>query len=285
MQPTLPDAHCHLDEIDDPLGAIRAARDAGVGPLLVIGMDIPSSTRTLAVVEQARAAGLGDMLVTGVGIHPSHVPGWDDERLEREFAFVYENLPRVDCLGEVGLDYKDAVDELQRRRQHDVLDRQLHLAAALRRPVSFHSRRAERPSVSRAAEFTAATGLGINLHWFTHSEKMAKKCGEAGVYISVGPAILWRPEQAKVAALIHPDFLLTETDCPVPFNDESARPAWVARVGARLAELRGESLDALTERLTRNFRRYLAQGTSGMTGTTGEARGTAAADVAGEPPA
>ena len=142
----------------------------------------------------------------------------DDERLERECAFVEENLPRVDCLGEVGLDYKDAVDEPQRRRQHDVLDRQLHLAAALRRPVSFHSRRAERPSVSRAAEFTAATGLGINLHWFTHSEKMAKKCGEAGVYISVGPAILWRPEQAKVADLIHPDFLLTETDCPVPFG-------------------------------------------------------------------
>lgn len=282
MKPALPDAHCHLDEIDDPLGAIRAARDAGVGPLLVIGMDIPSSRRTLAVVEQARAAGLGGMLVTGVGIHPSYVPEWDDDRLEREFRFVYDHLPQVDCLGEVGLDYKDALDELQRRRQHEVLDRQLHLAAALRRPVSFHSRRAERPSVSRAAEFTAATGLGINLHWFTHSEKMARKCGEAGVYISVGPAILWRPEQAKVAAMIHPDFLLTETDCPVPFNDESARPAWVARVGARLAELRGESLEALAERLTRNFNRYLGQGTTGMPGDAG---GTGAADVAAEPPA
>lgn len=260
MTPAVPDAHCHIDEIDDPLGAIRAAGQAGVGPLLVIGMDIASSRRTLDIVAQARQAGLGGQLVTGVGIHPSLVPEWDDARLEAEFQFVYEWLPVVDCLGEVGLDYKDAVDEEQRRRQHDVLERQLHLAAALRRPVSFHSRRAERPSVAKAAEFTAATGLGINLHWFTHSEKMARKCGEAGVYISVGPAILWRPEQAKVAAMIHPDFLLTETDCPVPFNDESARPAWAARVAEKLAELRGEPLDALTERLTRNFQRYLGRG-------------------------
>lgn len=262
MMDLIPDAHCHIDEIDDPLGAIRDARVAGVGPLLTVGMDETSSRRTLQLAAECREAGFGDMIVTGVGIHPSHVPEWDDARLEAEFRFVYTQLPEADCLGEVGLDYKDAVDELQRKRQHDVLERQLHLAAALKRPVSFHCRRAERPSVARAIEFTAATGVGINLHWFTHSEKMARKCGEAGVYISVGPAILWREEQARVAALIHADFLLTETDCPVPFNDESARPAWAARVAERLAELRGEPVDELCARLARNFRRYLGRGDS-----------------------
>ena len=248
----IPDAHCHLDEIDDPIGAVHAARAAGVGPILAIGMDRISSRKTLELAPQ-----LVGLIHTGVGIHPSYVPEWDDERLELEFAYVRDTLASVDCLGEVGLDYKDAVAPEQRARQQMILDRQLDLAADLRRPVSFHSRRAERPSVARATEFARSTGLGINLHWFTHSEKMARKCGEAGVYISCGPAILWREEQARVASLIHEDFLLTETDCPVPFNDESARPAWAARVAARLAELRGESPTDLTARLARNFRRYM----------------------------
>lgn len=253
---SVPDAHCHLDTLDDPLAEVRAARAAGVGPLLAVGMDETSSRRTSAIAAACRAAGLGEALVTGVGIHPSYVPEWDDPRLEREFAVVYELLPGAGCLGEVGLDYKDAVDERGRARQGEILDRQLHLAAALRKPVSFHCRRAERPSMARAEAFVRDTGLGVNLHWFTHSEKLALRAGEAGIYISVGPAILWRPEQARVATLIHGDFLLTETDCPVVFNDAPARPAWAARVAQALATLRGEPLPELAARLARNFLRY-----------------------------
>lgn len=248
----IPDAHCHLDEIDDPAGAVRAALEAGVSPLLAMGMDRVSSERTRELKRE-----LGPLILTGIGIHPSYVPEWDDVRLEAEFAYVKEHLAEVDCLGEVGLDYKDAKDPVDRTRQHDILGRQLELAATLRKPVSFHCRRAERPSVAKAIEFTASTGLGINLHWFTHSEKLARKCGEAGVYISVGPAILWREEQAKVAAVIHPDFLLTETDCPVPFNDESARPAWAARVARHLAEVRGEDHAQMCARIAANFKRYM----------------------------
>jgi TatD DNase family protein len=248
----VPDAHCHLDEIEDPAGAVHAAREAGVGPILALGMDRSSSEKTLILKGQ-----LGDLLRVGIGIHPSLVPEWDDARLEIEFQYVSENLALTECLGEVGLDYKDATLEHQRKRQHDVLDRQLELAAELRKPVSFHCRRAERPTVACAIEFARRTGLGINLHWFTHSEKLARKCGEAGVYISVGPAILWRDDQARVAAMIHPDFLLTETDCPVPFNDQSARPAWAARVARKLAELRGEEYEPLCQRLKANFERYL----------------------------
>jgi TatD DNase family protein len=252
----VPDAHCHLDELDDPVRVVREAREAGVGPLLLIGMDEASSRRTLDIARSLEPG----QVCTAVGIHPSYVPEWDDERLEREFAYVRETLASVDCLGEVGLDYKDARTPEQRARQQAILDRQLELAARHRKPVSFHSRRAERPSVARAAEFVRETGLGINLHWFTHSEKMARKCAEAGVYISCGPAILWREEQARVASLIDGDLLLTETDCPVPFNEESARPAWAARVAERLAGLRGEPLPDLAARLARNFRRYLGVG-------------------------
>ena len=249
----IPDAHCHLDEIDAPEEAVRLAREAGVGPILAMGMDRVSSERTAALKPR-----LEGLILTGVGIHPSYVPEWDDDRLEAEFRYVRDHLDGVECLGEVGLDYKDARDEMQRKRQHAILDRLLELAAQHGKPVSFHCRRAERPSVAKAIEFTGSTGLGINLHWFTHSEKLARKCGEAGVYISVGPAILWRPEQAQVAAIIHPDFLLTETDCPVPFNDESDRPAWAARVAEKLAEVRGEDKEALSARLAANFRKYLA---------------------------
>jgi TatD DNase family protein len=163
-------------------------------------------------------------------------------------------------LGEVGLDFKDARDAVQQERQREALRAQLEWAAAMRKPVNVHCRRAEREIAGVAAEFARRTGLGVDLHWFTHSEKMARVCAEAGVFISPGPSILHDEKQARVAARIAADWLLLETDSPVEYGGEPARPAWAARVARRLAELRGEPFEVLAARLQSNLRRYRVTG-------------------------
>ena|SRR2546422_7084432 len=250
----VPDVHCHLESLRDPPRAVQEAVDKGVGPILAVGMEQGSSERTLAMREQ-----FPGVVLAAVGLHPSEIPGMDEVQLRDELDFVRETLASADALGEVGLDYKDARDERQRARQREALELQLEWAARLRKPVSMHSRRAEHEVVESAASFASRTGLGVNLHWFTHSIKMAKLCADAGVYISPGPSILSSDVQAEVARAIAPELLLLETDSPVEYEGEAARPAWAARVAARLAELRGEPLESLAERLQVNLRRYLGQ--------------------------
>jgi TatD DNase family protein len=203
-----------------------------------------------------------DIVVAGLGIHPQIVPYRGDEELEEAFAFLAAHLEQADVLGEVGLDFKHARTEAEQARQAAWLERQLELAAAHRKPVNLHSRRALRQVMNHAIAYRERTGLGALLHWFTHSAKLVRATNAAGVYVSAGPTTLFDAQARAVAATIDDHLLLLETDCPVPYRGESARPAWVMRVLAGLAEARGTAVDELAARVADNFACYLA-GASG----------------------
>jgi TatD DNase family protein len=249
--PTVPDVHCHLDQVQEAERAVHEAIEAGVGPIFAVGMRRASSERALELRTR-----FPEQVWAAVGLHPSEIPALDAATLRRELDFVRATLSEADGLGEVGLDFKDARDAVQQERQREALREQLQWAAELGKPVNMHCRRAEREIVEIAIDFTRRTRLGVNLHWFTHSEKLAVGCGAAGVFISPGPSILHDAKQAHVAAHIAPDWLLLETDSPVEYAGEPARPAWAARVARRLAELRGEPFDELARRLQSNLQRY-----------------------------
>ena len=248
----IPDVHCHVDLLDEPERAIEAALEAGVCPLLAVGMQQASSERLLELRQQ-----YPEKLLVAIGLHPSEIPALDATEVQAELDFVESALARADALGEVGLDFRDAADEMQRDRQREALTLQLQWAARERKPVSAHCRRAEHEIVDRLAEFVEGTGLGANLHWFTHSEKMARICGERRIFISPGPSILHSDPQATVAAMVEAAYLLIETDSPVEFEGEPAQPEWARQVAARLAEIRGMSFEDLATLLQDNFRRYL----------------------------
>lgn len=251
---TIPDVHCHLEALPDPEREVEAAMAAGVGPILAVGMNAVTSTRTL--VLRHRFPG---QVLAGVGLHPSEIPALSDADLQRELDFVRGALYGADALGEVGLDFKDARDAMQQQRQRDAFARQLEWAAELRKPVNVHCRRAEREIVTMCADFTRRTGLGVNLHWFTHSLKLVQECAAAGLFISPGPSILHDPEQARIAAAIAPEWLLLETDSPVEYAGQQARPSWAARVASDLAARRGEAVDQLRSNLQANLFRYLGR--------------------------
>ena len=248
----IPDVHCHLEALADADAAVEEAAAAGVGPIVAVGMRAESSTRSLVLRDRHPGR-----VLAAVGLHPSEIPALDDATLQRELDFVHAALGSADVLGEVGLDYKDAADERERERQREALHAQLEWAAALGKPVTVHCRRAERDIVEICAAFAARTGLGVELHWFTHSQKLARRCAEAGLYVA-GPSILHDPAQAEVARAIGADWLLVETDSPVEFGGAPARPAWAARVAAHLANLRGVLLAELTATLQANLRGWLA---------------------------
>jgi len=251
--PLVADAHCHLADLPDPDAAIAEARDAGTGPILAVSMAPGDGAR---VMELMRAH--PDMVVAGAGLHPSRVPELTDDEAAAELRSVAERAAAgADFIGEIGLDYKDAKDAVQQRRQREVLERLLDIAEQARLPVNMHTRRADSELLAAARSFTERTGLGVVLHWFTHSKKLAWKCAEAGIFISAGPSIEIDTAQMDVARAVARDLLLVETDSPVEYAGKRARPAWASRVAARLAEVRGEDPEELAAALAANMERYL----------------------------
>jgi TatD DNase family protein len=250
--PGVPDAHCHLAALPDAEAAVLEAIAAGVTPILAVAMEPAEFAAGFAL--RSRFPG---HVLAGVGIHPSRVPMLDDAALAAELAEVEGAAAEADFVGEVGLDYKDAPEPFQQKRQREALDRQLAIAEDRMLPVNLHTRRADSDLLAVATAFTRRTGLPALLHWFTHSRRLAHHGTEAGLFISVGPSILIDPRQAQVAVEIDPDFLLVETDSPVAYGGESACPAWAVRVAAALAHVRGEDLDVMQARLTANLARFM----------------------------
>ncbi|MBI1852341.1 MAG: TatD family hydrolase [Planctomycetes bacterium] len=251
----LVDAHCHLDELPDPRAAIARAREAGLATIVAVGMDLPTCEAVLQLRREHP-----DMIVGGLGVHPSEVPQMDDATLELALRFVEAHLGEVEELGEVGLDFKDATTPKEQGRQRAAVERQLARARELRKPANFHSRRADRPVLDLAIRHSREAGLGAQMHWFTHSTKLARICNENGVFISVGPSVTFNPIAREVAAVIADRCLLTETDSPVAYEGVAAEPAWVARVVDELARIRKTTPDAIGSLVRENFERFLAGG-------------------------
>lgn len=252
MKPGIVDAHCHLADLPDPDRAIHDATAAGSGPILAVSMGPGDGARVLEL--KRRHPGI---VLAGLGLHPSRISGISDEEAAEELRLVAERAADADFIGEIGLDYKDAPDGLQQARQREILERLLEIAEGAGLPVNLHTRRADSELLGIAREFTLRTGLKANLHWFTHSKKLAWRCAEAGLFISAGPSITIDPKQMDVARAVAEDLLLVETDSPVPYAGEEARPSWAPRVASALAEARGLSAEDLAVRLRSNLACYL----------------------------
>lgn len=251
----IPDAHCHLDQLADPEGAVHEAAAAGVGPILAVSMDAASAEAIVRLRDRLRG-----LVLAGLGLHPSRVVEVAPAEQERELRRLEAMLPEADFVGECGLDHKDAVSEIDRARQREALDRQLGWAESRRLPVNLHSRRADRDVLGAAIAFHERTGLGALMHWFTHSKKLVRLCARSSVFVSPGPSVLIDPKTADVAREIDDQVLLVETDSPVEYGTEgTARPAWASRVLARLAEARGASADDLAKVVRVNLDRYLGR--------------------------
>lgn len=250
----LTDSHCHLEQVPDPDSAVARAAEVGVTTIMAVAEDAASGQAVLELRQR-----FPGQVKAAIGLHPCHTPSLTDEQLAQELVFVKENLAAADQLGEVGLDFKYADSDKEQQRQRRFLGQQLTLAAEAGKSINLHSRRAQRQTMEVAIDYTKRTGLGAQLHWFTQSKKLIRLCNQAGVYVSVGPSLLGSEQACQVAAVIERDLLLLETDSPVPFDGESARPFWVRRVAEKVAELWGCDLEEVALRTQANFARLLGE--------------------------
>lgn len=253
----LVDTHAHLtmpEFAPDLPAVLERALSAGVSAIVSVGVDLPSSREAVDLAQRRRE------VVATVGIHPNDCAGLEPGWLDRLRALAGE--PRVVAIGEIGLDYYR--QRTGRPRQREVFQAQLGLAGELGLPVVVHNREAG-PDV---ADILVAWSAGLPaqhprgvLHCFSGDVPLMEKCCEAGFYVSFAGPITYRnaKRSLEVAAAAPQDRLLIETDSPFlaphPYRGKRNEPALVRIVAERMAELRGESLDQMSEITRRNASR------------------------------
>jgi len=253
---TLFDSHTHLNvaafDQDRPAALERAWRQ-GVGEMLVVGFDLPSSAAAVALAGE-------DGLYASVGIQPHYAAETGPEELEQLRRLALE--PGVVALGEIGLDYYR--DRAPRPKQRRLFRAQLALARELGLPVVIHSRQAYDDLLVDLLE--AGLGLKGVMHCFSGTLDQARSFLALGFDISIAGPVTY-PRAAKtweVAAGVPLGRLLLETDCPwlPPQSHRGQRnePAYLPEIAARIAELRGLPLEVISQATTRNAHVLFLQG-------------------------
>ena len=249
------DSHCHLTDgrfDDDRAAVVVAARSAGVRRLVTIASSLQDArlAAELAATHQ-------DVWSTA-GVHPHEVAEANESDLEAIRALA-SMRPEVVAIGETGLDffYDHSPRDLQRRWFED----QLQLAGELGLPVVIHTREAEDDTIAILKNAPPTTRMV--LHCFTGSLRLLEAGLETGCYVSFSGIVTFAKFDGHQAVRSVPsDRILAETDspylAPVPHRGKRNEPAFVARVVEALADIRGESVEAMMSTTTTNANRFYA---------------------------
>lgn len=252
------DSHCHLDSAefdDDREAVIERALAAGVDHMLAIG----TGNGPPDLEAGLRLAAKHPAFYATVGIHPHDAAKATADDFERLRDLLAQ--PKAVAVGEIGLDYH--YDFSPREVQKSAFLEQMAIAADAKKPIVIHTREAWDDTLDLIEKHWTPHGIGGIMHCFSGGPEEARRALDLGFYLSFGGIVTF-PKALTVqdAAKSTPrDRILIETDAPylapVPKRGKRNEPALIVHTARKLAELRGESYEALCDATTENFRRLL----------------------------
>ena len=249
------DSHCHLDRLDlapyqnDFSRLIRETVEGGVSHLLCVSITLEKYTGMRSLVDPHAEVSVS------VGVHPTE-EHCEEPDVARLIGLADDS--RVVAIGETGLDYFRC-DASHQDRQQARFRTHIQTAIAVQKPLIIHTREA-REDTLRILQEEGAERVGGVLHCFTEDWETAKAALDIGFYISLSGILTFKnaAQIQDVARRMPQDRLLIETDspylAPVPLRGKPNYPAYVSHVAEFLAQLRGETFDAVAEYTAQNFR-------------------------------
>lgn len=253
---TLVDTHCHLDGNSfehDRDAVIARAREAGVEAMVAIG----SGDGPPDLEAGIRLAATYPFIYATVGVHPHDASKADEGTWTNLIPLTAH--AKVVAVGEIGLDYHYNFSPPETQRE--VFARQLTIARDANLPVVIHTREAWDDTFDIIARHWPAAGPGGIMHCFSGGPAEAERSLALGFHISFSGIVTYPKalEVQQAAKIVPLDRLLVETDAPylapAPYRGKRNEPAYVVGTAKRLAELRGESFEAIASATTMNWRR------------------------------
>jgi len=237
------DTHCHLDAYPNAAGVLSAATSAGVEVVAVT--NTPDAYRRLATLlprsGPARPA---------LGLHPLHARQLGMTGVLR----FSRHAAQAAWVGEIGLDFSP-VGRATRTIQLTVFEALLALPQLRDRPVTVHSRGAERETVERLV----SAGTRAVLHWYTGPLAVADDAIAASLSFSVNPAMVTSAKGRALLARLPHDRILLETDGPYARRaGKPCEPAGLAALTDDLARIWQATSAYVRDTIVDNQQRLLA---------------------------
>lgn len=248
------DSHCHLSfpELAERIDTIRAEMAAArVDRALCICTTLEEFPVVHALATR------DDNFWCSAGVHPDN-EGVREPALADLLALAAR--PRVVAIGETGLDYYRlngrSLGEMEWQRERF----RVHIRAARTSdlPLVVHTRSASDDTLAILREEGAERAGGV-FHCFTETKGVARAALDLGFYVSFSGILTFKNalELQDVARFVPLERCLIETDspylAPVPFRGKTNTPALVPYVAAKLAELKGASVEAVAQATSANF--------------------------------
>jgi TatD DNase family protein len=250
------DSHCHLylpHFKGDRDVVVQRAISANVTKMLVVGVDLESFPAMFSLVNKY------DFMYATVGVHPSY-------RLKKmlsvaDFVAYYgrliqENPNKVVAIGEMGLDYFRDYDK---DYQHILFKNQILAALELKLPVIIHTRNAREDTLDLLKECHAEKVGGV-IHCFSEDWEFAQEVLDLNFMLSFSGVVTMQghTDTLEAVARVPNDRYLIETDSPYltphPKNNRKRNePAYVCEMAAKVAEIKGITIEQVARDSTKNF--------------------------------
>lgn len=246
----LVDSHVHLDHIDfaaDRAAVIERARHAGIGAMVIPGVDRASWPRIKTLCTDWSG------LFPAFGLHPLFLTPEAPDQVEALDSWLRDAAVAV---GEIGLDFH--VEGADRMLQQQVFDSQLQLARQRNLPVIVHARSALEEVILTLRRTGGLRGV---IHSFSGSLQQATRLWDMGFCLGIGGPVTYPRAQRLRGIVAHmpAEFLLLESDAPdqpdAGHRGQRNEPARVAVIAQCVATLRGESLETVAAVTSANARR------------------------------
>jgi TatD DNase family protein len=243
------DSHAHYDDkkfAEDRHAVLAALPKAGISGVMNAASDLDSAEFGIKLAEKY------DYVWASAGIHPHEAKDASKDYIERLAALL--SKPKVQALGEIGLDYH--YDFSPRETQLAVFERQLELAMELDMPVIIHDREAHAETL-RLLKKHRPRGV---VHCYSGSAEMVTELLKLGLYIGFTGVITFANARKTVeaASAVPLERLLIETDCPymapTPFRGKRCDSTMIGKTCEALSDIKGVSTEELAEITDTNAR-------------------------------
>jgi TatD DNase family protein len=232
------DGHAHLNEIKNLASEFEKARRVGVKAVIGVGMDVESNRRILEI-----AGKYPGFVFPAIGYHPWEIR---EGEIERNLAFLEENIAGCVALGEVGVDYKAKVKKPIQRK---VFGEIVRIAKRYEKPLILHCRYSHQRVFSMILEAGVRRAV---FHWYNASLELLREIVSSGYYVSATPALSYSPPHQEAMKEAPIERILVETDCPVSFDGKDSVPSDVVVTVEALARIKGMPVSEVAEITYRN---------------------------------
>ena len=244
------DSHCHINFPDfaaDSDQIVTRMAAANVTHAMCISVTFPEWPSVVALAER-----YANIYATA-GVHPDY-----EDIEEPTVAALLERAqhPKVQAIGETGLDYYRLTGDLEWQRERF----RTHIRAAREcgKPLVIHTRSASEDTLRIMREERAEEVGGV-MHCFTETWDVASACIDMGFHISFSGIVSFKTaaDLRDVAKKVPLERMLIETDspylAPVPYRGRRNEPSYVPHVAAAIAAVRETNAETIGRITGQNF--------------------------------